>query len=809
MSEENSNSNMSPEPETSNDTNNTSDTSDKFQDDPSGRRSKICAICLTNSDSFHLNYGAPTCLSCRAFFRRIVQNGRVSKLTCKRNNECDVTQSNRTKCRKCRLEACLKAGMNMQSVMNEIQKHDRFRNYDKMWKRSREREQRKSDSTSSASQSPTTSTSYPSPGPVSIAPKASPHYPPRLSFGGNIGHGFQLAPHHGPVRGPVRPQGVPLHVSPVMHHMAHRSQRPHIETYVPSHGPQPSRFVPYVSPVVVGQDVVHHVHPRSDMGLTHGLIEVPRPEILSLRTSSPHSSTSVPFGYRTVEAPMPYSTPSQSEAEDLVMTAPKQEPIEVQEVEEQHPTTTEHRQVLLLSLLWSECLSKMKINQRFLDSLIQFHKRTGSYTKAMIFDHLNNIGSLFQDYAKQIPEFKTLSANDQQKQLERAIPMFISFIFAKYLGSSNGSEQFQWLFLLKSTPIDIDPTTLYEVNLSLNLLQDTVKTARCENLIKTIARIPVDQGKVFTIACACLFEPHPEAECDSVEQIIQNQEKVLGYFSLDRGSLWELIDATRRLSLVYANMSWENTPRLKAIKLPFTDMENSWMDEACYMITKSFQEVALGEEHMKHVIASELFEVPFPPNFFQEYLKLWSKRFLTILQGFEEFNALSNANQCLLWQATAKKVFTMTLIKFEHEPDAISQLKFALGIDDIRTLEEMIRPWGAIPEVMPKMGMKRSNRVNKFFDKEQEDLIEEMKTNIAIVIDDKKIFGNLFMFLLLAEAKTVVPTESIASMGERHLTVLYRKLDNDGDANVSVDQLNKCISDLNTYNAQIEPLFCR
>jgi len=28
-------------------------------------RSKICAICQTETDSFHLNYGASSCLSCR------------------------------------------------------------------------------------------------------------------------------------------------------------------------------------------------------------------------------------------------------------------------------------------------------------------------------------------------------------------------------------------------------------------------------------------------------------------------------------------------------------------------------------------------------------------------------------------------------------------------------------------------------------------------------------------------------------------------------------------------------------------------
>ncbi len=34
------------------------------------RRSRTCLVCGGDAESFHLNYGAAACLSCRAFFRR-------------------------------------------------------------------------------------------------------------------------------------------------------------------------------------------------------------------------------------------------------------------------------------------------------------------------------------------------------------------------------------------------------------------------------------------------------------------------------------------------------------------------------------------------------------------------------------------------------------------------------------------------------------------------------------------------------------------------------------------------------------------
>ncbi len=43
----------------------------------SSGRSKVCAVCGFVSATFHLSYGASACLSCRAFFRRIVNKGKA------------------------------------------------------------------------------------------------------------------------------------------------------------------------------------------------------------------------------------------------------------------------------------------------------------------------------------------------------------------------------------------------------------------------------------------------------------------------------------------------------------------------------------------------------------------------------------------------------------------------------------------------------------------------------------------------------------------------------------------------------------
>ncbi len=80
--------------------------------------------------SSNLNYGALTCLSCRAFFRCIIQHKLKQELKCRGEagvGRCVIIPQNRKKCKKCRFEQCKRVGMCQEAVLNKSQYQRRFR----------------------------------------------------------------------------------------------------------------------------------------------------------------------------------------------------------------------------------------------------------------------------------------------------------------------------------------------------------------------------------------------------------------------------------------------------------------------------------------------------------------------------------------------------------------------------------------------------------------------------------------------------------------------------------------------------------
>ena len=85
---------------------------------------QVCgAVCKTN----HLNYGATVCLSCRAFFRRVVLKEPRDDLRCKWAGDCAVTLETRRQCQPCRYKRCRHVGMQPEAVLDGDQRTKRFR----------------------------------------------------------------------------------------------------------------------------------------------------------------------------------------------------------------------------------------------------------------------------------------------------------------------------------------------------------------------------------------------------------------------------------------------------------------------------------------------------------------------------------------------------------------------------------------------------------------------------------------------------------------------------------------------------------
>ena len=82
-----------------------------------------CKVC-GEAAARHIHYGATTCFSCRAFFRRSIQNQSTKQYICRKGGNCMINLKTRKNCQKCRFDKCLNAGMKSSWVLSE---EERFR----------------------------------------------------------------------------------------------------------------------------------------------------------------------------------------------------------------------------------------------------------------------------------------------------------------------------------------------------------------------------------------------------------------------------------------------------------------------------------------------------------------------------------------------------------------------------------------------------------------------------------------------------------------------------------------------------------
>ncbi len=79
---------------------------------------KLCGVCGDVAKSYH--FGGLSCDSCKAFFRRSIQNDNyVHFQCCQLNGQCVLTLTNRKRCQYCRIKRCFQIGMEKSWVMTE------------------------------------------------------------------------------------------------------------------------------------------------------------------------------------------------------------------------------------------------------------------------------------------------------------------------------------------------------------------------------------------------------------------------------------------------------------------------------------------------------------------------------------------------------------------------------------------------------------------------------------------------------------------------------------------------------------------
>ena len=98
-------------------------------------------------------------------------------------------------------------------------------------------------------------------------------------------------------------------------------------------------------------------------------------------------------------------------------------------------------------------LAQLKFDTKNATELLNFHTKVKSSADQFpwncLIKHLCFYSDQFKEFANSLPEFQSLSSNLvnlKEKMLENSCEMYLHYIFAKYILSTNGIDQLWWLF---------------------------------------------------------------------------------------------------------------------------------------------------------------------------------------------------------------------------------------------------------------------------------------------------------------------------------------------------------------------------
>lgn len=89
------------------------------------RQLGLCLVC--NDAATGINFGVPTCMPCKAFFRRNAVKLGTHEFVCQHDGNCIITYKYRRSCNCCRLAKCFRVGMKRSFILSDEEREARNR----------------------------------------------------------------------------------------------------------------------------------------------------------------------------------------------------------------------------------------------------------------------------------------------------------------------------------------------------------------------------------------------------------------------------------------------------------------------------------------------------------------------------------------------------------------------------------------------------------------------------------------------------------------------------------------------------------
>ncbi|TRY77010.1 hypothetical protein TCAL_06377 [Tigriopus californicus] len=702
------------------------------------KRSRVCAVCAGPTETFHLNYGASTCFSCRAFFRRAIEKTRNPNFVCKKQGKCDIKLENRKSCRKCRFELCIKAGMKTGFVLDDGQKKVRFRKLIKRLKR--ERKVAGNKSRKAMAKEPDL--------PIKFSKKReSKCSKDEKSLVDNN------------IRDPLHDFESDLDLKIEDFHLEG------IESLTPSISLLTDDSSQYdleeMAEKILGSDVPPMPIP------------IHAPEVNQSKPVVSHEAI--------ITADVGHQFNTQ---------------VDLSFLENETPDDRVADSFFSEQMSWKTAVLN-HFDQSFAHAILTFHATYQGLTKEILRKHLISIASTFRTYACQNMHFCSIPPADQDILIKRNTPMFASLILAKYFGSSLGVDQVNWLLLgdsIYTTNCFIQPMSFHYVN---SLLRLFIEAGIMHKYFSHVAHI----GQSFKIN-SCWMGPLAQALLfytdDIVAPYLASATKVHALFEKSVQKYCDnegittyifnnLLKQLQEVTVLFINnVQWEparesvrssqsgySCMRIQDPQLLTLEDEERWITAECDHVNSALKSVPFGEETLKECIMFN-FDVPVSKTFMNKLTMTWIKRFTELVKRNEEFQMLTDTQQSIMLKASVLPAFAVALCHSENMATPDAQLEFGCGHQDMKSFVDGYKKLLAPGRKWRVMTFRDVNAKAKIYDNQLVEDYMSLVTRMSDFIMDSTVIRVLLLYVLFSSATDLFPGHAVTKVSKRYLNYLRK-----------------------------------
>lgn len=709
------------------------DTLDSESSQP--KRSRVCSVCAGPTETFHLNYGASTCFSCRAFFRRAIEKTRNPNFVCKKMGNCDIKLENRKSCRKCRFELCIKAGMKTGFVLDDGQKKVRFRKLIKRLKRERKAASNKSRK----------------------AMEKEPDLPIKFSKKRESNS---------------KNQGSLMEKNNVNDSLCNLESD--LDLKIEDFDLEGlDSLTPSIS--LLSDESSQ----RNIEEIAEKILRSNSPPNLETETNQ-HKPVSNETTTSILNEELPFNT-----MVDLSFLANENEP---SKNGAENPLFNEQ-------MNWKTAVLS-HFDQSFAHAILTFHATYQGFTKDILRKHLISIASTFRTYALQNTHFCTLPVSDQNILIKRNTPMFASLILAKYFGCSLGVDQVNWLLLgdsIYTTNYFIQPMSFHYVNSLLRLFVDAGMMHKYFSYVAHIEQnYKINSCWMGPLAQALLFytddivAPYLASAVRVNDLFRMSVQRYCDNEGITTYTFNNLLKQLQDITIIFINnVQWESTPdnnrpaqgyscmRVQDPQLVSLEDEERWITRECDHVNNTLKSVPFGEETLKECIMFN-FDVPVSKTFMNKITMTWIKRFTELVKRNEEFQMLTDTQQSLMLKVSVLPAFAVALCHSENMATPDAQLEFGCGHQDMKSFVDGYKNLLAPGRKWRVMTFRDVNDKAKIYDNQLVEDYMSLVTRMSDFIMDSTIIRVLLLYVLFSSANELFPGHPVTKVSKRYLNYLRK-----------------------------------